>query len=159
MMPSPAQARVDEHWMRQALVLADEAATADEVPVGALVVRGAAIIGSGHNRTRIDCDPTAHAEMVALRAAAVCAGSHRLDTAILYVTIEPCLMCCGALLQARIGRLVYGAREPRTGAVVSAFDSLLCSAHTHHVAVTEAVEAEACRQRMLAFFAGKRSEN
>lgn len=156
MMPSPAQARSDARWMQQALVLADTADALDEVPVGAVVVLGDTVIGRGHNRTRIDRDPTAHAEVVAVRDAARCRGSHRLDTAVLYVTIEPCLMCCGALLQARLGRLVFGAREPRTGAVVSAFDTLMSPGHTHHVTVSEGVEAVACQQRMQAFFARRR---
>jgi len=142
--------------MREALVLADLAAGAGEVPVGAVVVADGAIVGRGHNRSMADHDPSAHAEVIALREAARAAGHYRLDGATLFVTLEPCLMCCGALLQARIGRLVFGAREPRTGAVVSVFDTLMAPGQTHHVAIEEGVLGEECATRLQAFFAGLR---
>ena len=148
----PESVRRDERFMREALALADEAAAAGEVPVGALVVLEGRIVGRGRNRSLAERDPSAHAEIVALREAARACDRHRLDGATLYVTLEPCLMCCGALLQARIGRLVYGAREPRTGAVVSVFDTLMAPGQTHHVAIDEGVLAEECARRLRGFF-------
>jgi len=142
--------------MREALEQADLAMAAGEVPVGAVLVYDDRVIGRGHNQSLGGCDPTAHAEVVALRDAAKRLGRFRLDGATLYVTIEPCLMCCGALLQARTGRLVYGAREPRTGAVVSTFDTLMAASQTHHVAISEGVLQGECAQRMQRFFAEKR---
>lgn len=144
--------RRDEALMREALALADAAALAGEVPVGALVVMDGAVLGRGHNRSLADHDPSAHAEVIALREAAASIGHFRLDGATLYVTLEPCLMCCGALLQARIGRLVFGAREPRTGAVVSVFDTLMAPGQTHHVAIDEGVLKSECAARLQRFF-------
>src|SRR5512145_827257 len=108
-----------EEFMRQALAQADLARAAGEVPVGAVVVQDGRVIGAGHNQPIGGSDPTAHAEVVALRSAATAIGNYRLTGATLYVTVEPCLMCVGAMVHARIGTLVYGAAEPRTGAVVS----------------------------------------
>lgn len=142
----------DERFMREALALADAAARAGEVPVGALVVADGEVRGRGRNRSLADHDPSAHAEVVALREAAAATGHFRLDGATLYVTVEPCLMCCGALLQARVARLVFGAREPRTGAVVSVFDALMAHGQSHHVAIEEGVLAADCAARMRAFF-------
>lgn len=150
------QHSLDEQYMREALQLADQAMAMGEVPVGALLVQDNNIIGRGHNQSLILCDPTAHAEVIALRDAARHTNHFRLDGTTLYVTIEPCLMCCGALLQARIARLVFGAREPRTGAVVSTFDTLMAPAQTHHVAITEGVMQQECAGRMQRFFADKR---
>ena len=138
--------------MLEALQLADQAAALGEVPVGAVVVQGNGVIGHGYNQSLASCDPTAHAEVIALRDAARHTNHFRLDGSILYVTIEPCLMCCGALLQA----LVFGAREPRTGAVVSTLDTLMAPAQTHHVAITESVMQQECADRMQRFFADKR---
>ena len=142
--------------MREALALADDAARVGEVPVGAVVVQGDRPVGRGHNRSLADHDPSAHAEIGALREAAAAAARFRLDGATLYVTLEPCLMCCGALLQARVARLVYGAREPRTGAVVSVFDTLLAQGQTHHVAIEEGVLAAECAARLRDFFGALR---
>ena len=142
--------------MREALALADRAAAAGEVPVGALVVADGVVVGRGHNRSLADHDPRAHAEVIALREAAAARRHYRLDGATLYVTLEPCLMCCGALLQARVARLVYGAREPRTGAVVSVFDTLLAQGQTHHVAIEEGVLAAECAARLRDFFGALR---
>ena len=142
--------------MREALALADAAAAAGEVPVGAVVVLDDAIIGRGHNRSLVDHDPSAHAEVVALREAAAAVQHYRLDGATLYVTLEPCLMCCGALLQARVGRLVFGAREPRSGAVVSVFEALMAPGQTHHVPIEEGILAEACATRLRDFFEARR---
>ena len=153
--PTARDAR-DETFMREALALADRAGAAGEVPVGALVVRDGEVVGRGHNRSVTDRDPSAHAEIVALREAAAAAGSFRVDGATLYVTLEPCLMCCGAILQARVARLVYGAREPRAGAVVSAFETLMTPAATHRVAIAEGVLEAACAERLKRFFAARR---
>ena len=150
------QHSLDEQYIREALQLADQAMAMGEVPVGALLVQDNNIIGRGHNQSLILCDPTAHAEVIALRDAARHMNHFRLDGSTLYVTIEPCLMCCGALLQARITRLVFGAREPRTGAVVSTFDTLMMPSQTHHVAITEGVMQQECAVRMQRFFADKR---
>ena len=156
-MSAPRERRArDERFMREALALADEAAAAGEVPVGAVVVAGEAVVGRGRNRSLADHDPSAHAEVVALREAGAAAGHFRLDGATLYVTLEPCLMCCGALLQARVARLVYGARAPRTGAVVSVFDTLMAPGQSHHVAIDEGVLAADCAARLRAFFEGLR---
>ena len=144
--------------MREALALADAASAAGEVPIGAVVVVDGEVVGRGHNRSLADHDPSAHAEVVALREAAAAAGRFRLDGATLYVTIEPCLMCCGALVQARVARLVFGAREPRTGAVVSVFDALMAPGQTHHVAIDEGVLEAECAARMRAFFASRRGD-
>ncbi|NND91368.1 MAG: nucleoside deaminase, partial [Granulosicoccus sp.] len=130
-----SQRRVDESFMAQALALATEAGSYGEVPVGALVVVGDSVLGRGMNRCQADHDPSAHAEIVALKECGRTLQSPRLDGATLYVTLEPCLMCCGALLQARVARLVFGAREPRTGGVVSIHESLRLPRVDHHVAV------------------------
>ncbi len=138
--------------MRKALLLADDAADIGEVPVGAVVVVNNEIVGRGFNQTRLLCDPFAHAEVMAVRDAATSLAQYRLTGATLYVTIEPCLMCCGALQHARIDRLVYGAREPKTGAVVSVIDSLMDASAQHRVAISEGVLVDECEQRMQDFF-------
>ena len=145
--------------MRQALALAEQAAAAGEVPVGALVVdaAGKAPLGRGHNKTISGRDPTAHAEIAALRDAAARCDNHRLVGATLYVTVEPCMMCAGALVHARIKRLVFGAREPRTGAVQSQEVALESPAHNHRVAVTAGVLEAQCRALMRKFFQERRS--
>lgn len=146
------QQRQDQHYMARALVLAEEAKAAGEIPVGAVVVLEEKVIGEARNRCVQDSDPTAHAEVLALKAAARSIGNFRVDGATLYVTLEPCLMCCGTLLQARVSRLVFGAREPRTGAVVSIHDSLRVAGVEPHVAVTEGVCAEASQKLLKEFF-------
>lgn len=143
--------------MREALGLACEALAADEVPVGAVVTLDGKILGRGYNRTRTDRDPTGHAEVIALREAARAVGSARLDGATLYVTLEPCLMCCGALLEARVQRLVFGAREPRTGAVLSAFETLMPAGRSgHRVAITEGPCAQDSAALLARFFESRR---
>ncbi len=148
----------DLEWMRQALALAQEAANNGEVPVGAVVVAAAegALLGQGRNGSVGLCDPTAHAEILALREAAAARGNYRLPDAVLYVTVEPCMMCVGALVHARIERLVFGALEPRTGAVVSREQGLGSSAHNHRVAVTAGVMQEECAALMQRFFRERR---
>jgi len=148
----------DAHWMRQALAAATEARTRDEVPVGACVVmsngRLLALVG---NRTRTDCDPTAHAEIVALREAARNFGNYRLTGAVVYSTIEPCAMCAGALIQARVKRLVYGARDERFGAVESQFRLCDSSSLNHRIEITSGVLEAECRNLMQEFFRARRT--
>ncbi len=146
----------DNEFMGQALDQAREAERAGEVPIGAVVVLEGVVIGQGGNRTIRDCDPTAHAEMVALRAAARAAGNHRLTGASLYVTIEPCAMCAGAMVQARLQRVVYGADDPKGGAVRSCFAVLESGQLNHRVEVTHGVLAEECAALMQTFFASRR---
>ncbi len=147
----------DHYWMQHALRLAEQAAEAGEVPVGAVIVRDGEMIGEGYNQPISSCDPTAHAEVVALRDAARRVGNYRLVDATLYVTIEPCSMCAGALVHARIGRLVFGAREPKAGVVCSHVGLLGASFLNHRVVVEEGVLGEACAMRMAAFFRGRRA--
>ncbi len=148
---------IDSDFMREALRLADQAEAMGEVPVGALVVAEGQIIGRGHNRVITEADPTAHAEIVALREAARAAGNYRLPGATLYVTLEPCSMCAGAIVNARIARVVYGADDPRAGAHHSVFAVLDHPALNHRCQVTPGVAAEAAAQRLKAFFRARRS--
>ncbi len=142
--------------MRQALALARLAAAAGEVPVGAVVVRDGIAIGRGGNRSIGAVDPTAHAEIEALRCAARVVGNYRLPDAVLYVTVEPCLMCAGALVHARIARLVYGALEPKSGAVVSTGRVLDAPSLNHRVEVSGGVLAVDCADLLVEFFAARR---
>ncbi len=151
---SPAGSEAsDLAYMDQALELAAAAELAGEVPIGALVIneRGE-VIGRGYNRTRLDADPTAHAEMVALREAAWRAANPRLTGCTLYATIEPCAMCAGALIQARIARLVYGAPDPKAGALHSVPSLAAHPALNHEYAVIAGVRAQACGARLSEFF-------
>jgi len=147
----------DEQWMRRAIALAREAQSRGEVPVGAVLVRDGAVVGEGYNQPIGSCDPTAHAELVALRQAARRDRNYRLPDTTLYVTVEPCSMCAGALVHARVGRLVFGASEPRAGAVESQLSLLSRDFYNHRVAVTGAVLAAECGQLMKDFFAHKRA--
>jgi tRNA(Arg) A34 adenosine deaminase TadA len=147
----------DEHWMGRALRLAREGAALGEVPVGAVVVDAEGrLLGQGFNQPIGAHDPTAHAEIVALRQAAKEAGNYRLPGSTLYVTLEPCLMCCGALVHARVQRLVYGAKEPKAGAVESAFEVLGSARLNHRVAVEGGVLAEQSSELLRTFFAARR---
>ena len=151
----------DERWMRAAVEAAREAAERfAEVPVGAVVVgaQGELLAVAG-NRTRTDCDPTAHAEIVALREAARRAGNFRLTGSTVYSTIEPCAMCAGALVQARVRRLVYGARDERAGAVESVFRVCDHSSLNHRIELTTGVLEEECRALMQGFFRARRIRN
>ena len=152
LMISRQQQAADQHYMKLAIALAEKAKELAEVPVGAVVVMNENVIGSGYNRCVIDHDPCAHAEVMALREAAKANANFRLDGATMYVSLEPCLMCCGALLQARLARLVFGAREPRTGGVVSVHESLRLPGVDHHIAVTEGVFADESAELMRQFF-------
>jgi tRNA(adenine34) deaminase len=142
--------------MHLAIEQARAAGVRGEVPVGAVVVLEERIVGAAGNRTIADCDPTAHAEIVALRAAASAAGNYRLTGAALYVTIEPCAMCAGALVQARIARLIYGADDAKGGAVRSCLQVLDAGALNHRVAVTAGILAEESVALLQAFFAARR---
>ena len=155
-MVSPNQLEVDRRFMLQALCLAETAGQCDEVPVGSVVVMNDQIIGSGMNRCVTDHDPSAHAEIQALRAAAKRLQNFRLDGATLYVSLEPCLMCCGALLQARISRVVFGAREARTGGIVSIHEALSLPGVEPHISVTEGIYADEARALLRAFFGHRR---
>lgn len=151
-MPAPS----DLDWMRRALALAGRAAAEGEVPVGALVVRNGELLGEGWNRPVAQNDPTAHAEIVALRAAAQKAGDYRLGGATLYVTLEPCPMCAAAMAHARIARLVFGAWDPRQGAAGSAFDLVDAAALNHRVDAFGGVLSEDCGEILKRFFAARR---
>jgi tRNA(adenine34) deaminase len=146
----------DLEYMHLALDQARAAAMRGEVPVGALVVLEGEILASAGNRTIIDCDPTAHAEVVALRAAALKTGNHRLNGAALYVTIEPCAMCAGALVQARIARLIYGADDAKGGAVRTSLQVLDAPALNHRVEVTPGILAGESVQLLQSFFSARR---
>jgi tRNA(adenine34) deaminase len=146
----------DEFFMREALALAREAERAGEVPVGAVLVQGGAIVGSGFNSPIARNDPTAHAEILALRQAAESARNYRLEGAVLYVTLEPCVMCAGAAVTARIARLVFGSRDLRFGGVRSKFRIADSELLNHRVEVVEGVLAAECTELMQSFFAAKR---
>ncbi len=142
--------------MTESLALAQAAGARGEVPVGAVVVKDGAIVGRGGNATIADCDPTAHAEIVALREAGRALGNYRLPGCDLYVTIEPCVMCAGAILHARIGRLVFGATDPKTGACGSVVDLFALPRLNHHATVTGGVLAGECGALLTDFFGARR---
>ncbi|MGC2694311.1 MAG: tRNA adenosine(34) deaminase TadA [Candidatus Angelobacter sp.] len=146
----------DTAWMEQALEQARLAAAAGEVPVGALVIKDGEIIGRGHNRNLLDHDPTAHAEIVALRQAAALLGNHRLTGCILFATIEPCAMCAGAMVHARIARLVYGASDPKAGAAGSVLQVLNHPGLNHKIEVCAGVLAEKSSAILQEFFRRRR---
>ena len=158
-MDTAAEIEVDEHWMRQALAAAREAQARGEVPIGTCIVSEASedkLIAVAGNRTRTDCDPTAHAEIVALREAAAQLGNYRLTGVDVYSTIEPCAMCAGALIQARVRRLIYGAADERAGAVVSRFRICDTDFLNHRIEVKSGVLEEECRSLMQEFFKTRR---
>ncbi|OGO90136.1 MAG: hypothetical protein A3F10_07190 [Coxiella sp. RIFCSPHIGHO2_12_FULL_42_15] len=146
----------DEYWMQYALKLATDAERHGEVPVGALVVLDDHCIGQGWNQPIAGHDPTAHAEIVALRAAATAVENYRIVNTTLYVTLEPCVMCVGAMLQARIKRLVFGAYDPRAGAVHSIFEILAESRLNHRIEWHGGVLAEECGALLKSFFQKRR---
>src|SRR5256714_15649405 len=151
-------ARTEDHerWMRESLRAAREAQTRDEVPIGTCVVVGEKLLAIAGNRTRTDCDPTAHAEIVALREAARKFGNYRLADAAVYSTIEPCAMCAGALIQARVKLLVYGATDEKAGAIESHFQICDATHLNHRIKVIKGVLAEECRALMQEFFSKRR---
>ena len=147
----------DLRFMQEALALARAAEAAGEVPVGALLVRDGEIIGRARNRPIEASDPTAHAEILALREAAESSGNYRLTGTTLYVTLEPCPMCAGALVHARVGRLVYGAADPRAGAAGSVFDIVRSNALNHRMEVCAGVLADESRELLQGFFRARRA--
>jgi tRNA(adenine34) deaminase len=150
------QAREDHRWMAQALGLAEEAEKAGDVPVGALIVRDGVVLGRGYNRREAACDPTAHAEILALREAANYDGIWRLDGATMYVTLEPCPMCAGALVNSRIARLVFGAVDSKGGACGSLFDIPSDPRVNHRIPITRGVLADESATLLRAFFGERR---
>jgi tRNA(adenine34) deaminase len=154
-----ASAAEDERWMREALALAREAQARDEVPVGAIVVCEGSIVGRGGNAPIARSDPTAHAEITALREASGKLGNYRLPGCELYVTLEPCVMCAGAIMHARIRRLVFGARDPKTGVCGSVVDLFAEPRLNHHTVVTAEVLSAECGGLLSTFFAARRAEN
>src|SRR5262245_6133957 len=147
---------LDQAFMQEALVEARQALASGEVPIGAIVVIEGEVVARAHNAPVALSDPTAHAEILALREAGRKAGNYRLPGAALYVTVEPCAMCCGALLQARIARLVYGARDPKAGAVESLFRLLDDARLNHRVAAQGGVLAKASAALLSEFFETRR---
>ena len=146
----------DHSWMQAALTLAERAASAGEVPVGAVLVSENKIIASAHNQPIHLCDPSAHAEMLALRRAATASNNYRLVNTTLYVTLEPCIMCVGAIVHARVQRLVFGASDPRVGAVTSVFQLLDAKELNHKVDYAGGLMAEECGQVLKDFFQERR---
>ena len=146
----------DQDWMRAALVEARKAGSDNEVPVGAIVVAGDQVIGRGHNRTISDHDPSAHAEIVALREAGKTQENHRLIGATLFVTLEPCAMCVGAIVQARIARLVFGAYDKKAGALGSVIDLSAERRLNHRYEVNGGLLADECGALLSAFFDNRR---
>ena len=154
-----SQSTNHERWMREALSLAQQAAEADEVPVGAIVVHNGEIIGRGFNQPIRSCDATAHAEIVAIRSASQLRSNYRLPGTTVYVTIEPCTMCLGAMIHARVDRLVFGATEPRAGAVVSQGSLIKAGHFNHQLSFIDGVLAEECSPLMQSFFRNRRKGN
>ena len=157
-MTAARESETDAHWMRHALNAAEEARGRGEVPVGTCIVAGATILAVAGNRTRTDQDPTAHAEIVALREAARKVGNYRITDAVVYSTIEPCVMCAGGLIQARVRRLVYGACDERAGAVESRFRVCDTDFLNHRIEITAGVLEEECREMMQEFFRTRRGD-
>lgn len=148
----------DEYWMRHALTLARRAQEEGEVPVGAVLVLDGRAIGEGWNRPIGHHDPTAHAEIMALRQGGRALGNYRLLDTTLYVTLEPCIMCAGAMIHSRIGRLVYGAADEKTGAAGSLVDILRHPGMNHQITVSSGVLAQACAETLSAFFRLRREQ-
>ena len=146
----------DEKWMWLALEEAALARAAGEVPVGAVIVRGEELLAKGHNSPIVLSDPSAHAELIAIRRAAAKIGNYRLAGTTLYTTLEPCLMCAGAILQARVSRLVYGAEDPKSGGVQSLYAILSDERLNHRVEVQGGVLLEECREALRLFFRERR---
>ena len=155
-MPESGTTQDDEQWMRRALELARQAAAIGEVPVGAVLVRDGKLLGEGYNQVVSGSDPTAHAENVALRNAATSLGNYRLPSTTLYVTLEPCTMCVGTLVHARVERLVFATREPRAGVVCSQASLLDQEFYNHRLKWEEGLLAEESRELLRSFFRARR---
>ena len=145
-----------EYWMHKALELAWSAYEVDEVPIGALIVLDDQIIGEGYNRTIVNCDPNAHAEIIAIRAAAATIRNHRLPNARMYVTMEPCAMCAGAVIQARLDELIFAVPDPKAGAAGSVLDVLQHESLNHQCKVIRGVLESECAEIVQRFFRSKR---
>jgi len=155
---TPNDPEAHAHYMRLALQEARQALTDDEVPVGAVIVRGGQLIASAHNQREQLSDPTAHAEMIAITQAAGHLSSWRLEDCVLYVTLEPCPMCAGAILQARLPLVVYGAADPKAGAVESMYQMLNDSRLNHQTQAIGGILAEPCGEILSEFFAAQRAQ-
>jgi tRNA(adenine34) deaminase len=153
---TPPAAAEDLHWMGEALAAARLAEGADEVPIGAVIVLDGECIGRGWNRTRAAADPTGHAEMHAIREAAQHVGAQRIVGATVYTTVEPCFMCAGALLHARVARVVWGVRDPKFGACASLGHVLSDDRLNHQITISEGVRADEARSLLVEFFQSKR---
>jgi tRNA(adenine34) deaminase len=158
-MTAAAEMFEDARWMQRAITAATEAALAGEVPVGCCIVQDSNLLSVAGNRTRRDNDPTAHAEIIALRDASREVGNYRLTGATVYSTIEPCAMCAGALIQARVRRLVYGARDEKAGAVESRFQICDTDFLNHRLQLTAGVLEDECRELMQQFFKNRRDQS
>jgi len=150
--------KADQHWMAHAIRLAKKAESEGEVPVGAVLVRGGEMVGAGWNRTITLSDPTAHAEILALREAGERLGNYRLPGCTLYVTLEPCCMCAGAMIHARLDRVVYGAADPKTGAAGGRFQVLGDPGHNHKIEISGACLALECGEQLRQFFRLRRGQ-
>ncbi|MEM9367553.1 MAG: tRNA adenosine(34) deaminase TadA [Planctomycetota bacterium] len=155
---NPSQAEVDRHWMQRALELASQAVSVNEVPVGAIIIHRGQMIAAAHNQRETLHDPTAHAEMIAITQAASAIEDWRLEDTTLYVTLEPCLMCAGAILQSRVPRVVYGASDPKAGAVESLYETLTDPRLNHRCELTGGILAQPCGQILTDYFRAKRAE-
>ena len=153
-----AQLEEDEQWMLHAQRLAAKAEAQGEVPVGAVLVKNGEVVGEGWNQPITLSDPTAHAEIMAMRAAGQLLENYRQPDTTLYVTLEPCSMCAGAMLHARVGRVVFGAYDPKTGAAGSVYDMLQDERNLHKLTVDGGVLAESCSEQLRSFFRGKRKK-
>jgi tRNA(adenine34) deaminase len=149
----------DEYWMHHAMTLASKAEAMGEIPVGAVLVHHHVIVGEGWNRSITDHDACAHAEIMALRQAGLSLNNYRLLDCVLYVTLEPCCMCAGALIHSRVRRVVYGAPDNKTGAAGSVFNLLADPRHNHQVAITAGPLAALCSAQLSAFFKRRRAEH
>jgi len=149
----------DEHWMLHAQRLAAKAQSQGEVPVGAVLVKDNEVVGEGWNQPITLSDPSAHAEIMALRGAGQALENYRLPGTTLYVTLEPCSMCAGAMLHARVARVVFGAYDPKTGAAGSVYDTLLDERNLHNVSVDGGVLADTCSEQLRAFFRARRKKS
>jgi tRNA(adenine34) deaminase len=148
-----------QHWMQMALALADKAQALGEVPVGAVLVRDSKIIGQGFNQPIMNHDPSAHAEIIALREAGKAAENYRLVDTTMYVTLEPCAMCAMAMVHARVSHLVYAAPEPRTGAAGSLYQLLRHNGHNHQIEITCGILEQQSAERLKAFFRARRKSS
>lgn len=153
-----SQQAIDEKWMQHALTLAERAREQGEVPVGALIIKDDEVIAEAWNQPITHHDPSAHAEIMALRLAGQSEQNYRFPEATLYVTLEPCIMCAGAMIHARVGRIVFGAYDPKTGAAGSVFDIFSDERHNHKIVVSGGILAEPCGDILRAFFRERRKK-